>query len=89
MKKPLSLIMFASALAMGACSSKPKEAPAEQPSGGTAAAPAATPAPTAAPADTGITDCSFPSFSLAYSEYASWSTFSVAEMATYFPLVVV
>ncbi|MDP3767312.1 MAG: hypothetical protein Q8S13_04805, partial [Dehalococcoidia bacterium] len=31
-------------------------------------------------ADTGIADCDLPSFSLAYSEYASWSTFAVAEM---------
>lgn len=64
------------ALALSACGSKKEAQPAPEPSGGTAAAP--TEAPPAA--DTGISDCSFPSFSLAYSEYASWSTFAVAEM---------
>ncbi|MDP3775395.1 MAG: hypothetical protein Q8Q85_14115 [Gemmatimonadales bacterium] len=75
--KILNLFVVA-ALALSACGSKKEAQPAPEPSGGTAAAPAeAAPAPVA---DTGITDCSFPSFSLAYSEYASWSTFAVAEM---------
>lgn len=78
MRKPI--LMCVLAMSMGACSKKEEVPPNTGqhfplPSGGVE--PAAAPAPKA---DTGITDCSFPSFSLAYSEYASWSTFAVAEM---------
>lgn len=78
MRKPIMMCVLA--MSVGACSKKEEVPPNTGqhfplPSGGVE--PAAAPAPKA---DTGITDCSFPSFSFAYSEYASWSTFAVAEM---------
>ncbi|MBI4434899.1 hypothetical protein HY635_03755, partial [Candidatus Uhrbacteria bacterium] len=78
--KRINVVMVAAAFALGTACSKKEEVPPNTgqhfpiPSGGVAQQPAAP------PADTGIADCSFPSFSLAYSEYASWSTFAVAEM---------
>jgi NitT/TauT family transport system substrate-binding protein len=76
----LSLMLTCGALALTACK-KTEPAP---PSGGSVAEPStATPAanrPTSRPTsqDSGVTNCDFPSFSLAWSEYPSWSTFGVA-----------
>ncbi|MFH1098755.1 MAG: ABC transporter substrate-binding protein [Candidatus Uhrbacteria bacterium] len=62
------------ALALGACSKQQELKEMKNP-------PSVATHEVPAPADRpGITDCSFPQFSFAYSEYASWSTFAVAEM---------
>jgi len=75
-KMKMGLIVAAFALGITGCDDKKRTeiAPANT-------APIAVPvAPETPTPDTGITDCTYPSFSLAYSEYASWSTFAVAEM---------
>lgn len=69
------LVCAALALGVMACKGGAEGTGAGKPTGGTTA----TPAKPAAPV-TGIAACSLPSFSLAWSEYPSWSAFGVAHV---------